>query len=153
MLRVELLYELPVSPTLAFAYLAAPARMPEWQGNLASVSVAPDPPLRLGSRLTERRRAPVGGREAKEVREVVGFELGQRLDLLVVDGPIPIEVDHLLAPGATPDTCHLEVVAHARLPYPFRFAQPLFKRTLRRQLEADYARLVERLQALGRRNP
>jgi hypothetical protein len=86
------------------------------------------------------------------VVEVVGYQLGERFDLHVVDGPLPIDVDHVFAPGATPGTSHLEVRIHGTLPYPFRFAQPLLRRTLRKQFDADYGRLVQRLQALGRRD-
>jgi hypothetical protein len=82
----------------------------------------------------------------------VGYELGERFDLRVVDGPLPIDVDHVFVPGATSGTSHLEVRIHGSLPYPFRFVQPLFKRMLRKQFEADYGRLAERLETLGRRN-
>lgn len=155
MLRIAMLYELPVPPALAFAYVTAPNRLHEWQTNTVSVVADPPPPLQLGTRLTETRKAPVGGREVTAIVEVVAFELGERFDLHVVDGPLPIDVTHTFAPGATPDTTHLEVVLHGTLPYPFRFAQPLFRRMLRRQFEGDYGRLVERLaalQALGRRD-
>jgi len=152
-LRIDLLIELPVSAAVAFAYVTAPNRLAEWQTNTVSVVAEPPPPLRLGTRLTETRRAPVGGREVTAVVEVVGYELGERFDLHVVQGPLPIDVDHVFAPGATPDRCHLEVRIHGTLPYPFRFVQPLFKRMLRRQFEADYGRLAERLEALGRRDP
>ena len=152
MLRIAMLYELPVPPALAFAYVTAPNRLPEWQTNTVSVTADPPPPLKLGTRLTETRKAPVGGRQVTAVIEVVAFELGERFDLHVVQGPLPIDVTHTFAPGATPDTTHLEVVLHGTLPYPFRFAQPLFKRLLRKQFEGDYGRLVERLQTLGRRD-
>lgn len=152
MLRIAMLYELPVPPALAFAYVTAPNRLAEWQTNTVSVVADPPPPLKLGTRLTETRRAPVGGRQVTAVVEVVAYELGQRFDLKVVEGPLPIDVDHVFAPGATSDTCHLEVLIHGTLPYPFRFVQPLFKRLLRKQFEGDYGRLVERLQALGRRD-
>jgi hypothetical protein len=151
-LEIDLLLELPVPAAVAFAYVTAPNRLSEWQTNTVSVVADPPPPLKLGTRLTETRRAPVGGRQVTAVVEVVGYELGERFDLHVVDGPLPIDVDHVFAPGATPGTSHLEVRIHGTLPYPFRFVQPMFKRTLRKQFEADYGRLVERLQALGRRD-
>jgi hypothetical protein len=152
MLEIDLLLELPVRAAVAFAYVTAPNRLPEWQTNTVSVVADPPPPLKLGSRLTETRKAPVGGREVTAVVEVVGYELGERFDLHVVDGPLPIDVDHVFVPGAASGTSHLEVRIHGTLPYPFRFVQPLFKRMLRRQFEADYGRLAERLQALGRRD-
>lgn len=145
MLRIALLYELPVPPALAFAYVTAPNRLHEWQTNTVSVVADPPPPLRLGTRLTETRRAPIGGRTVTATVEVVGYELGERFDLHVVEGPLPIDVAHTFAPGATPDTTHLEVVLSGDLPYPFRFVQPLFKRMLERQFRADYQRLGERL--------
>ena len=155
MLRIAMLYELPAPPALAFAYVTAPNRLHEWQTNTVSVVADPPAPLRIGTRLTETRKAPVGGREVTAVVEVVAFEPGERFDLHVVDGPLPIDVSHTFAPGATPDTTHLEVLLHGTLPYPFRFAQPLFKRLLRKQFEGDYGRLVQRLaalQPLGRRD-
>ena len=152
MLRIAMLHELPAPPVLAFAYVTAPNRMHEWQTNTVAVTADPPPPLKQGTRLKETRRAPVGGRQVTVVSEVVGFELGERFDLRVVQGPLPITVSHTFAPGATADTTHLEVLVHGTLPYPFRFAQPLFKRTLRKQFEGDYARLAECLQALGRRD-
>ena len=153
MLQIRLLYELPVPRGLAFAYVTAPNRLSEWQTNTVSVVAEPPPPLKLGTRLTETRKAPVGGRQVTAVVEVVAFELGERFDLHVVQGPLPIDVSHTFVPGATADTTHLEVVVHGTLPYPFRFVQPLFKRVLRKQFEADYARLAQRLQTLGRRDP
>jgi hypothetical protein len=152
MLEIDLLLELPVPAAVAFAYVTAPNRLAEWQTNTVSVVADPPAPLRLGTRLTETRRAPVGGRQVSAVVEVVGYELGERFDLRVVHGPLPIDVDHVFVPGATAGTSHLEVRIHGTLPYPFRFVQPLYKRTLRKQFEADYGRLVERLQALGRRD-
>jgi hypothetical protein len=152
MLEIDLLLELPVPAAVAFAYVTAPNRLAEWQTNTVSVVADPPAPLRLGTRLTESRRAPVGGRQVTAVVEVVGYELGERFDLRVVHGPLPIDVDHVFVPGATAGTSHLEVRIHGTLPYPFRFVQPLFKRTLRKQFEADYGRLVERLEMLGRRD-
>lgn len=152
MLEIDLLLELPVPAAVAFAYVTAPNRLPEWQTNTVAVVADPAPPLKLGTRLTETRKAPVGGRQVTAVVEVVGYELGERFDLHVVDGPLPIDVDHVFAPGASAGTSHLEVRVHGALPYPFRFVQPLFKRMLRKQFEADYGRLAERLQALGRRD-
>jgi hypothetical protein len=152
MLEIDLLLELPVPAAVAFAYVTAPNRQPEWQTNTVSVVADPPPPLKLGTRLTETRKAPVGGRQVTAVLEVVGYELGERFDLRVLDGPLPIQVDHVFAPGATQGTSHLEVRVHGTLPYPFRFVQPLLRRTLRKQFEADYGRLAERLQALGRRD-
>jgi hypothetical protein len=151
-LEIDLLLELPVPAAVAFAYVTAPNRLAEWQTNTVSVVADPPAPLRLGTRLTETRRAPVGGRQVTAVVEVVGYELGERFDLRVVHGPLPIDVDHVFVPGATAGTSHLEVRIHGTLPYPFRFVQPLFKRTLRKQFEADYGRLVERLEMLGRRD-
>jgi hypothetical protein len=151
-LEIDLLLELPVPAAVAFAYVTAPNRLAEWQTNTVSVVADPPAPLRLGTRLTESRRAPVGGRQVTAVVEVVGYELGERFDLRVVHGPLPIDVDHVFVPGATAATSHLEVRIHGTLPYPFRFVQPLFKRTLRKQFEADYGRLVERLEMLGRRD-
>jgi hypothetical protein len=151
-LEIDLLLELPVPAAVAFAYVTAPNRLAEWQTNTVSVVADPPAPLRLGTRLTESRRAPVGGRQVTAVVEVVGYELGERFDLRVVHGPLPIDVDHVFVPGATAGTSHLEVRIHGTLPYPFRFVQPLFKRTLRKQFEADYGRLVERLEMLGRRD-
>ena len=155
MLEITLLLELPVPAPVAFAYVTAPNRLYEWQTNTVSVVADPPAPLQLGTRMTETRRAPVGGREVTAVVEVVGYEPGERFDLHVIDGPLPIDVDHVFAPGASAGTSHLEVRIHGDLPYPFRFAQPLFKRLLRKQFAADYGRLVERLgalQALGRRD-
>lgn len=145
MLRIALLYELPVPPGVAFAYVTAPNRLHEWQANTVSVVADPPPPLRLGTRLTETRRAPIGGRTVTAVVEVVAYEPGERFDLHVVDGPLPIDVSHTFAPGATPNTTHLEVVLHGELPYPFRLVQPLFRRMLEKQFRADYERLAERL--------
>lgn len=124
-----------------FAYVTDPEKLSSWQTNTVSVEAQPDGPLALGSRLHEVHRAP-GGRELPSVVEVSQYEQGRRLELRIVEGPLP--VDGLFVFAATDDgQMRLELFGTGRPEGPMRLAQPLLRHVVRRQFAANLRTLKQ----------
>jgi uncharacterized protein YndB with AHSA1/START domain len=74
-----------------FAYLEQFARHADWQPSLLSVEVRPAGPVRVGTRVIERRKTPVGVRDIPF--EVTEHEPPRRLAFRGTEGPVrPIGV-------------------------------------------------------------
>ena len=125
-----------------FAYVTDPDKLATWQTNTVSAVQEDEGPLRVGSRLREVHRAP-GGRKMTSVVEVSEYESDRSFALRVVEGiPIHAQMSFTPADGGTNFTFR----AHGSLSGPMRLAQPLLKRSLKRQFAKHCATLKQLLE-------
>ena len=140
MIRVELELEIERPAQEVFDRLVDVERLPEWQSSAVSSHV--EGPMGLGARVHETRR--LLGREAHSELEVAAFEPPRRLTLHTVQGPVKVDVDHLLESQG--DGTLLSVVAEADPGTMLGLAKPLLRRQAERELRSDFERLKQLLE-------
>lgn len=124
-----------------FAFVAEPSNLPRWQSGL--VEVRPEAAERgVGARHVEVRSFL--GRRFEQTLEVTAYEPGRRLDLSVVDGPLPLRVSHVFAEEGA--GTRLDVVGEGEIGTLFRLAEPLVVRAVKRQSRTDFERLKRLLE-------
>jgi uncharacterized protein YndB with AHSA1/START domain len=136
--------EIARPPADVFAYATDPAKLGTWQTNTVSAVPEPEGPLRLGSRIREVHRAP-GGKEMPSVVEVSQFEPDRVFGLRIVEGALPLHAD-MTFEGTNGGTL-VRFRAHGQPTGAMRIAQPLLRRTLRKQFAEDCATLKRVLEA------
>jgi uncharacterized protein YndB with AHSA1/START domain len=129
--------------TDVFAYVSDPTKLSTWQTNTVSAVAERDEPLGLGSRVREVHRAP-GGKHLASIVEVSEFEPDRTLGLQTLEGPLPIHAHISFEP--TEYGTRMRFAAHGQPSGMMRFAQPLLRRTLKRQFAAHCATLKRELE-------
>jgi carbon monoxide dehydrogenase subunit G len=142
-MRYELAVEIARPPTEVYAYLAAPARLAEWQADVEEVRDAPGGPLAAGATFTEVRTFL--GKRVESTLEAVVAEPGRELTLRTVSGPVQVSIQHLLDPSG--DGTALRVVAEADPGKLLGLGAPLVRRAAARRARADFERLKAVLEA------
>ncbi len=137
---IETGIERPV--TEVFAYATDPAKLATWQTNTVSAVPEGDGAVRLGSRLREVHRAP-GGKELESVVEVSEYEPDRVFALRVIEGT-PVHLRMTFEPAERGTMMRFR--AHGQLTGPMRLAEPLVRRTLKRQFAGQCARLKQLLE-------
>lgn len=127
-----------------FAYLEQFERHADWQPSLLGVDIQPEGPVRVGTRVIERRKTPVGVRDIPF--EVTEHEPPHRLAFHGTAGPVrPIgtAVVEALGPSRSKVTFSIELEGHGigRLIAPFALRQtakeiPQRLRSYKRVLES-----------------
>ena len=125
-----------------FAYVTDPERLATWQTTTVSAELEGDGPLGLGSRLREVHRA--GGRNLESVVEVTEYEPDRAFALHVVEG-VPIDAHIGLLPTAGGTLVRFR--AHGQPTGALRLAEPLLRRTLKRQFAEHCTTLKEILES------
>ena len=136
--------EIARPPADVFAYATDPAKLGTWQTNTVSAVPEDDGPLRVGSRSREVHRAP-GGKELPSVVEISEYEPDRAFALRIVEGSLPIHAAFRF--DATERGTLLRFRVHGQPTGALRMAQPLLRRTLRKQFAADCATLKSVLEA------
>lgn len=136
---IETLIERRVSEV--FAYVTDPTEVCTWQTNTVSVAQDGDGPLRIGTRLREVHRAP-GGKQLASVVEVSEYEPDRAFALRMVEGALPI--DARITFEQTEQGTLMRFGVHGQPTGPIRIAQPLLRRTLKRQF-AGYCATLKRV--------
>jgi uncharacterized protein YndB with AHSA1/START domain len=134
-----------------FEYVTDPERLSTWQTNTASVTQETDGPFGLGTRLHEVHRAP-GGRELHSVVEVSQYEPDQRLELRIVEGPLPVDGLFVFAPSK-PGSTRVELFGSGRPSGAMRLAQPLLRLAVRRQFAGNLRSLKRAMEASSYKDP
>jgi uncharacterized membrane protein len=126
-----------------FAYLDDLTHAVDWQASALEVSVD-GTPTRVGTRVTERRRAP-GGDQAVTY-EVTEHEPGRALAFSGQGGPLRIAVRFAVAPRGA-EACTVEVQFSFTAGGMGRFVLPLVRREAGEQVPGDLRRLKALLEA------
>ena len=132
---IETEIERPVADV--FAYVTDPDKLATWQTNTVSATQEGDGPLGLGTRLREVHRA--GGKELKSLVEVSEYEPDRAFALHVVEGALPVDARITFEP--TERGTLMRFGAHGQPTGALRLAQPLLRRTLKRQFTGHCATL------------
>ncbi len=140
--------EIERPPAEVFAYVTDPGKLATWQTNTVSAVREDDGPLRVGSRLREVHRAP-GGKELPSVVEVAELEPDRAFALRMVEGALPIHADIAFEPTTAGGT-RMRFRAHGQPTGAMRLAQPLLRRTLRKQFAEQCATLKRVLEGSAR---
>src|SRR3954465_7395584 len=135
-MRIEETFRVARSPEVVFDYMTDPANLAEWQTVKTSVEPLTEGPTRLGTRIRERTKPPVG-REFEQVVEFTEFDRPRRFHAHIVEGPAPIDGTWSFAPDA--DGTRVRFVAEGDLPGPMRLLSPVAARVMARQF-AGYHR-------------
>ena len=137
---IETEIERPVADV--FAYVTDPSRLATWQTNTVSAEQEGDGPLGLGTRLREVHRA--GGRDLESLVEVSEYEPDRTFALRVVEGALPVDARITFEPTDNGTLMHFG--AHGQPTGVLRLAEPLLRRTLKRQFGAHCATLKQVLE-------
>ncbi len=132
---IETEIERPVADV--FAYVTDPDKLANWQTNTVLAVQEGDGPLGLGTRLREVHRA--GGKELESLVEVSEYEPDRAFALHVVEGALPVDARIILEPTVSGTLMHFG--AHGQPTGALRLAEPLLRRTLKRQFAGHCARL------------
>lgn len=127
------------SPTSAvFGYVTDPSKLATWQATTVSAAQEGDGPLGIGTRLREVHRAP-GGKELASRVEVSEYEPDRVFALHLLDGALPLDARIMFE--STEKGTQLRFRVHGQPTGPMRIAQPLLRRSLKRQFARDCATL------------
>ena len=141
MTPVEVAVRVDADPDVTFDYIADFEHNPEWQSGIASATWTSDGPPGVGS--TYRQTAAFLGRTIETEFEVTAYEPGRLVRIESVSSTFPIRVTRRVEPvdgGAL-----VSAVIEGEPAGLFALLGPLLRWLTRRRIEADYARLVERL--------
>jgi uncharacterized protein YndB with AHSA1/START domain len=137
-MRVEERFRVARSPEAVFDYLTDPAHLAEWQTSKTSVEVLTPGPPRLGMRIRERTKPPMGP-EFEQVVEFTEFDRPRRVHTHIVEGPQPIDGTWTFTPDGEGTRVHF--VAEGSLRGPLRWLERLVAPMLARQFAGYHANL------------
>jgi uncharacterized protein YndB with AHSA1/START domain len=141
--------EIARTPADVFAYVTDPTKLATWQTNTVSVVAEDEGPIGLGTRLREGHRAP-GGKQLASLVEVCEYELDRTFALHTIEGALPIDGRLTFEPIARGTLVRFRV--HGQPMGVMRLAQPLLRRTLKRQF-AGYCATLKRVLEDARNGP
>jgi uncharacterized protein YndB with AHSA1/START domain len=132
----------PVSTV--FAHVTDPSKLTTWQMSTVSATQENAGPLGLGTQLREVHRAP-GGKEFASLVEVSEYEHDRAFALHMIEGMLLIDARITFEP--TEQGTRIRFRAHGQPTGPLRLAQPLLRRSLKRQFARDCATLKQVLES------
>lgn len=128
--------EIQRPPDEVFDYLATPENIPHWNYAISTSERSPAGPIRVGTRIRQRRTIPRPGEEQLAVTELVP---GDRLVLVGDLGPFHGTISYTLEP--TPQGTRLVNVAELEASGPLRLAAPLVAGRVRAAVADNLAKL------------
>jgi uncharacterized protein YndB with AHSA1/START domain len=127
-------------PEEVFAYLADPARLPEWQESAVSARLEGEGPPAVGSKALTVRR--VGRGERPMTMEITNLDPPRSLSVRGIDGPVRGLVEQRVEPlddgGRSRVTVELDFEGHG-------IGKLLVPLVVRRQAKAEMPRNMEKL--------
>jgi carbon monoxide dehydrogenase subunit G len=133
-------------PEEVFAFLTDVSNVPEWQSGAMAVREV-DGGLDVGA--TYIQELKFLGKRFQTTIEVTELEPARRFSLRTRSGPIPFQVRHTLEPTEGGDATRLRVELEGDPGGLFKLAESLVMRNVQRELEGDFARLKELVEAGG----
>ncbi len=146
MIEVPVAIEVDLDPVSVFAYWAEWSNNPEWQKGMERCEWTSEPPLRLGS--TYDQHARFLGRPIVSSFEVVEFEPDRLVRIRTTKSTLPLDITRRVEPGKSGGTV-LNALIKGEPAGLMKLFNGLTARMVRSNVEADYARLKELLNAKG----
>ena len=143
MTRVEVAVTVARPPDEAFAWLSNFTKAPLWQSGVVEAHFTSPPPLRVGSSYSQRSRFL--GRDIVFNFEIVGFEPNRQVEFKTVSGTFPVHIVRWVEPSPEGTIVHALIRGDASGLY--KLAAPVLDRLTQRQIESDYKRLKQVLEA------
>ena len=141
--RIPIEIERPVGEV--FRYVTDPARLPTWQTNTLLAEMETEGPFGLGTRLHEVHRAP-GGRELLSRVEVSQYVPDKRLELRIIEGPLPVDGLFLFEAIDAGRKTRLELFGTGYPTGAARVARPVLKLFIRRQFAGNLRSLKQAME-------
>lgn len=139
--------EVPIERTVAgdpdavFAFLADHSNNPTWQTGMESCTWTTPPPIGVGSRYDQVARFL--GREIRTTFEVTAYEPGRSITIDSLSGPLDLHITRSVA-GVGEGT-RIEALIQGTPTGLMRVFEPLMAGKVRKDINADYDRLVAML--------
>jgi uncharacterized protein YndB with AHSA1/START domain len=143
MTEVEITLTIARPPEEVFAFIADFEKNSLWQQGVKKAWITSEGPFGVGTTYTQLSRFL--GRDIEFHFEVIGYEPGRRVEFRTVSGTFPVHIVREVEPAAGATRVHAVIQGEAG--GIFRLATPLLNQMTRRQIEGDYARLKELLEA------
>ena len=143
MTRVEVAVTVARPPDEVFAWLSNFEKAPLWQSGVVEARFTSPPPLRVGSTYTQRSHFL--GRDIVFNFEIIGLEPDRRVAFKTVSGTFPVHITRWVEPAPGGAVIHALIRGDASGLY--RLAAPVLDRLTQRQIEGDYNRLKQLLEA------
>jgi uncharacterized membrane protein len=126
-----------------FAYVMDASTWPKWEEGLPEAEQTSEGPVAQGT--TFRGTSQMMGQEMEWTSEITEFETNEKVGHKITSGPMSIQqtLTFESADGGT----RFNLVAEGETAGLFKVAQPLVNRTMRKQMEANLARLKEILES------
>ena len=144
MIEVHVSVDVAPPPDEVFAYLADWTNNPTWQQGMKACEWTSEPPLRLGS--TYDQRAEMMGRPIVSSFEVVEYEPGRRVRIRTTKSTLPLDITRMVEPGPDGGTT-IRAIIRGEPQGAMRLLNPMTRRMVERNVNQDYARLKELLDA------
>lgn len=142
LMRFSNTIEIRRSPDEVFAYVATPENTPHWNYAITESERSPAGPIRVGTRIRQRRTIPRPAEEELAVTELVP---GDRLVLVGDLGPFHGTISYTLAP--TSEGTRLTNAAELDASGPLRLAAPLVAGRVRAAVAENLVKLKEILES------
>lgn len=146
MIEVSVTIEVDLDPAAVFAYWAEWSNNPQWQKGMERCEWTSEPPLRLGS--TYDQHARFLRRPIVSSFEVVEFEPDRLLRIRATKSTLPLDITRRVEPGQAGGTV-LQALIKGEPAGLMKLFNSLTARMVRSNVEADYARLKELLNAMA----
>ncbi len=124
-----------------FDFLSDHSNNPRWQTGMESCTWKTKPPIRKGSRYDQV--ATFLGREIRTEFEVIAHEPGRSITIESRSGPLDLHITRTVE--ADGDRTHVHAVIQGTPNGLLRFVEPLMAGKVRKDINADYDRLVTML--------
>ena len=145
MIILETSIEIQRPVETVFAFVADRRNIPQWQGTTKEIQVTPDGPPIVGTKSTQV--VSFLGVKLEATDEITALETNRSLSIKGSSGPASLEATwRFEAVGASTRVSGIYQVEPGGL---FKVAGPLFASQAKKQMEADFQRLKDVLEAQG----
>jgi uncharacterized membrane protein len=145
MITIEHSIEIRRPVEVVFAFVADQRTGPKWQGTIKAIQVTPDGPPIVGTRSTQV--ASFLGVKLEATNEITALEPNRSLSTKGSSGPAELSATwRFEATGEGTRVSGIYLVEPGGL---FKMAGPLFASQAKKQMEADFQRLKDVLEAQG----
>ncbi len=128
-----------------FAFVTDPNKDPLWHASTLEAEQTSEGPVGVGT--TYRIVLKFLGRRIETTYEIIEYEPPHKHCVRITSGPIPAVGCLLLEPTDGGSTRLTQTLDRGELGFFFRLAEPLVRRAINRQSEADLATLKDLLEA------